>query len=99
MGPQASCAWRRKDRRHVETIHRPKQRTTRDPARRRQALKRLAYRLPGRPAAVFLLLYLLRLGFLDGRAGLHYCLLRAYYEYLIDLKVMELDRQERGLPL
>jgi glycosyltransferase involved in cell wall biosynthesis len=71
----------------------------RDPARRRQALKRLAYRLPGRPAAVFLLLYILRLGFLDGRAGLHYCLLRAYYEYLIDLKVMEMDRRKQGLSL
>ncbi|MBK8791030.1 MAG: hypothetical protein IPO28_12950 [Holophagaceae bacterium] len=48
---------------------------------------------------MFFLLYLLRLGFLDGLPGLHYCLLRAYYEYLIDLKVMEMDRRERGLSL
>jgi glycosyltransferase involved in cell wall biosynthesis len=70
-----------------------------DPTHRRQALKRLAYRLPFRPLGVFIFLYLLRLGFLDGLAGLHYCRLRAYYEYLIDLKVMEMDRRERGLPL
>jgi hypothetical protein len=49
---------------------------SREPAKRRRVLKQLAYRLPCRPALVFFYLYLLRLGFLDGAAGLAYCRLR-----------------------
>lgn len=71
----------------------------RDHSRRRQALKRLAYRMPFRPMAVFFYLYFLRLGILDGRPGLHYCLLRSYYEYLINLKVIEADRRADRLPI
>lgn len=69
----------------------------RDPARRRMALKHLSFRLPGRPYAKFLYMYLLRMGFLDGRAGLTYCTLQAIYEYMICCKVKELRRREKGL--
>jgi glycosyltransferase involved in cell wall biosynthesis len=62
----------------------------RDPVQRRKALKQLAYRLPFRPALVFCYLYFVRLGFLDGLPGWHYCRLRSMYEYMIDLKVKEL---------
>ena len=58
-----------------------------DPVQRRAALKRLIYRLPGRPLLMFLGLYLWRRGFLDGRAGFHYCMLRAFYEYMIEIKM------------
>ena len=71
----------------------------RDPVQRRKALKQLAYRLPARPLLVFLYLYLLRGGLLDGGPGLTYCRLRAFYEFLIDLKVRELRRREQGLPI
>ena len=47
---------------------------------RRRALKRLSYALPCRPALRFVYQYLLRRGFLDGRAGFHYCRLLARYE-------------------
>lgn len=70
-----------------------------DPTRRRMALKQLAYRLPFRPFIMFCYLYLFRLGFLDGLPGLTYCRLRSMYEYMIDLKVKELRRKEKGLPL
>ena len=40
---------------------------------------------------MFLLLYILKRGFLDGRAGLTYALLRSIYEYFIVLKVRELE--------
>lgn len=70
-----------------------------DPGRRRQAWKRLAYRLPLRPLVVFTYRYFVRLGLLDGRAGLTWCILRAIYEYLIDIKVMELRRLDKGLGL
>jgi len=68
-----------------------------DPARRRASLKLLAYRLPGRPVLLFLYLYLFRMGFLEGSAGLSYCTLRAVYEYMIDIKATELRRLEQGL--
>lgn len=61
-----------------------------DPTARRRALKRLAYRLPFRPAIAFLYLYVIRLGLLDGIAGYRFCRMRAMYEYMIDLKVAEL---------
>ena len=48
--------------------------------------------------AKLLYLYLLKRGFLDGRAGLTYCMLQAIYEYHICIKVRELKRQEAGLP-
>jgi glycosyltransferase involved in cell wall biosynthesis len=70
-----------------------------DPIERRRALKQLAYRLPLRPTVVFLYLYIVRLGFLDGRAGLAFSRMRASYELQIDLKVMEAERRQRGAPI
>jgi hypothetical protein len=37
--------------------------------------------------------------FLDGKAGFTYCILQSIYEYLIDLKMLELKRTEKGLPV
>lgn len=67
-----------------------------DPTVRRKCLKQLAYRLPCRPFLVFCYLYFFRMGFQDGIAGFTYCRLRAMYEYMIDLKVRELRRREKG---
>jgi glycosyltransferase involved in cell wall biosynthesis len=67
--------------------------------RRRYHQKALFYRMPGRPFAKFLLLYLVKRGFLDGRAGLTYSVLQSIYEYLIVLKTRELrarSSQERA---
>jgi glycosyltransferase involved in cell wall biosynthesis len=69
----------------------------RDPVARRRTLKKISYRLPMRPLIVFLYLYVLRLGVLDGRAGFYFSRMRATYELLIDLKVMETKHRERGL--
>ncbi|MGE0256455.1 MAG: glycosyltransferase family 2 protein [Alphaproteobacteria bacterium] len=58
---------------------------------RRRALKLLAYRhLPARALILFFYMYVLRFGFLDGRIGFRYCLLRSIYEYQIALKLIEL---------
>lgn len=70
-----------------------------DPTRRRKALKRLAYRLPFRPSLVFCYWYFFRFGFRDGIPGLTYCRLRSMYERMIDLKVKELRRRKKGLPV
>jgi len=66
-----------------------------DPTIRRKFYKRLAYRLPCRPLLVFCYLFFIRLGFLDGMAGLTYCRLRCIYEYTIDLKIKELRSQKK----
>jgi hypothetical protein len=62
-------------------------------------LKQIGYRLPLRPLIWFLYLYVIRLGFLDGRAGLAFSRMRASYEMLIDLKALELERRRDGAPL
>jgi glycosyltransferase involved in cell wall biosynthesis len=58
---------------------------------RRFHQKELFYRLPFRPIVKFLLLYVGKRGFLDGHAGLTYAVLQAFYEYMIVLKVRELE--------
>jgi glycosyltransferase involved in cell wall biosynthesis len=67
-----------------------------DPTLRRKAAKGLLYRLPFRPWVVFFYLYIVRCGFLDGLPGFHFCRLRMWYEYMIDLKVREKKHQLKG---
>ena len=64
-----------------------------DPTVRRRALKRLANRMPLRPALRFVYAYVVRRGFLDGRAGFRYARMLGIYQYFIDLNVLELDRR------
>ncbi|WP_204104461.1 MULTISPECIES: glycosyltransferase family 2 protein [Spirulina sp. CCY15215] len=61
--------------------------------KRRRALKDLSLRLPFRPLIRFLYMYFFLGGILDGKAGLTWCILQAFYEYLILLKMEELRRQ------
>lgn len=70
--------------------------TTREKTDRRRALKAKVVYLPFRPLLRFFYMYVLRLGFLDGQAGLIYCRLLASYEYWIVLKMREL--RENGTP-
>ena len=60
---------------------------------RRYHQKELYYRLPLRPVLMFLLLYVAKGGFRDGRAGLTFALLRSIYETMIVLKVRELEQK------
>jgi glycosyltransferase involved in cell wall biosynthesis len=56
---------------------------------RNPALKPLVSRLPFWPAGMFLIKYVLKLGFLEGRPGFVYCINMAYYEFLIRIKMEE----------
>jgi glycosyltransferase involved in cell wall biosynthesis len=58
---------------------------------RRRALKDLSLRVPFRPLIRFLYMYFFLGGILDGRAGFTWCVLQAFYEYLILLKVWEIQ--------
>jgi glycosyltransferase involved in cell wall biosynthesis len=60
-----------------------------DPLAQRRSLKAIYLRLPGKPFLMFLYLYLLRGGFLDGRAGYYFCALRASHELNIEAKMYE----------
>lgn len=66
-----------------------------NPSVRRQAFKRIYLKLPARPLISFLYLYVYRMGFLDGRAGFDYALLRTLYEVLISMKVREMRNEKR----
>ena len=70
-----------------------------DSATRRKALKNLSFRLPCRSLLKFFYLYFIKRGFLDGPPGFTYCVLQSIYEYMIALKMKELQRREQGLSL
>ena len=66
--------------------------------RRRWIKHRLWPRLPARWLVRWLYMYVLKLGFLDGATGFHFCLFMAAYEHQISLKLKELlarDREQR----
>lgn len=46
--------------------------------------------------AYFVASYVLKKGFLDGKAGLHFALLKAFYFFQIRLKIQELKRRKKG---
>ncbi len=58
---------------------------------RRVHQKAIFYRLPARPLIKFFYMFIVRRAFLDGIAGLRYAILQAIYEYLIVLKVKEIE--------
>lgn len=58
---------------------------------RRHALKDLSQRMPFRPLIRFLYMYFFLGGFWDGRAGFTWCVLQAFYEYMIVLKAWEIQ--------
>jgi glycosyltransferase involved in cell wall biosynthesis len=68
---------------------------SRDPMIRRRAIKNLSFFLKMRALWRFLYHVVLRLAFLDGSAGLHYCAMISMYEYWIELKVLEQEKQWR----
>jgi glycosyltransferase involved in cell wall biosynthesis len=63
---------------------------SRDPLNRRAAIKTLARKLPARALWYFLYSYFFRLGCLDGRHGLRFCLMKAKVHALIVHKKHEL---------
>ena len=62
-----------------------------DSVQRKRFLKRIWVRLPFRPTLRFLLSYVFRFGFLDGRAGYIYARLLSQYEFQIGVKLFELQ--------
>lgn len=65
-----------------------------DAVQRKRVLRRVWVRLPGRPIIRFALWYIARRGFRDGKEGLTFCFLMAWYEILIGVKLRELAAHE-----
>jgi glycosyltransferase involved in cell wall biosynthesis len=63
-----------------------------DAVQRKRFLKKVWVRLPMRPLLRFILFYIIRLGFLDGRAGYIYARLLSQYEFQIGVKLYELTQ-------
>ncbi len=59
---------------------------------RKRFLKRIWVRLPFKPLLRFILCYVVRLGFLDGKPGYVYARLLSQYEYQIEVKLYELSK-------
>lgn len=60
--------------------------------RKRFLRERVWPKVPARPLALFVYMYLVRRGFLDGRAGLALCVFHAFQEFMVGLKLGELRR-------
>jgi len=61
-----------------------------DSVQRKRFLKKIWVRLPFKPLLRFIIFYVIRLGFLDGKAGYIYGRLLSQYEYQIGVKLFEL---------
>jgi hypothetical protein len=64
-----------------------------DPLLRRAAMKRLAWRVPARGLVYFLYSYFWRMGFLDGRDGFIFCLMRSIYQSTVAIKKYDQKRR------
>jgi glycosyltransferase involved in cell wall biosynthesis len=65
----------------------------------RRRLKKLSLRLPMRPVVRFVYAYFLRLGFLDGRPGLIFCGLLAFYDLLASANSYEQQLRRDCVPV
>jgi len=63
------------------------------PVQRKRFLRERVWpTLPLKPLVLFLYMYVLRQGFLDGRAGLILCVFHAFQEFMVGVKLAELRR-------
>jgi glycosyltransferase involved in cell wall biosynthesis len=77
-------------------IHEPIPNSIGSVQRYKRRLKKIAWRLPLRPLIRFLYAYVARLGFLDGKPGLYFCGLLAFYDFLAMANRYERQLAETG---
>ncbi len=65
---------------------------SRDPVVQRSAMKRLSWAIPGRAFWYFVYSYIWRRGFLDGKEGLMFCLMRSMYQRMITIKKFDIEK-------
>jgi len=70
------------------------------PVQRKRFLRERVWpNLPAKPVVLFIYMYVLRRGFLDGRAGLALCVFHAFQEFMVGLKLAELRRLSSTRPV
>jgi hypothetical protein len=60
--------------------------------RKRFVRERVWPRVPFKPLVLFVYMYVVRRGFLDGRAGLTLCVFHAFQEFMVGVKLAQLRR-------
>lgn len=81
------------ERAAADRAHLPLRLAGGSPVERKRFLRELVWpRVPAKPLALFVYMYLLRQGFRDGRPGLALCLFHAWQELVVGLKLGELRR-------
>ncbi len=67
------------------------------PVQRKRFLREWVWpAVPAKPLVLFVYMYLVRRGFLDGRPGLALCVFHAWQEFMVGLKLAELRRVSSG---
>lgn len=66
--------------------------------RKRFIKERIWPYVPGQGLVFFFYLYLFRLGFLDGKQGLQFCIMQAIFQQFNTVKLWELRRYKEGAP-
>jgi glycosyltransferase involved in cell wall biosynthesis len=66
--------------------------------RKRYLRERVWPSVPGKPLALFVYMYVVRRGILDGRAGLALCIFHAFQEFMVGLKLAELRKSSSAPP-
>lgn len=61
---------------------------------KRRVLKAISYKIPFRPLFKFFYMYILKFGFLDGKVGFRFCVMKSMYEQFIILKKVESDQKQ-----
>jgi glycosyltransferase involved in cell wall biosynthesis len=67
-----------------------------EPLIRRAALKQLAMGMPGRALWYFLYSYVFRRGFLDGKEGLYFCLMKSMNQQMVNIKKFDMRKREKS---
>jgi glycosyltransferase involved in cell wall biosynthesis len=91
--------------REIDRLSRGEKRSTVPPSfwrggveRKRFIKERVWPYVPGKALAFFFYLYLFRLGFLDGRQGLHFCIMQGIFQEFNVMKLWELRHYKEGAP-
>lgn len=62
----------------------------------RARMKRIFAHMPGKPLVAFVYSFVIKRGFLDGRAGFDFAMSRAFYYWQVGLKQRELKRRQHS---
>ena len=87
---------KREARLRIELEDNPQQILGSDPIAKRRRRKQLFYKIPCKPLLRFFYTYIVKGGFLDGRPGMLFALMRVWYQFMIDTIYHDLKAGMKG---